>query len=355
MAGARNDKKITMNILLIKLGALGDVLRTTPLLTALKSRHPSAHITWLVDAQCEEVLSGNPFIDELLPYSEKGLESLAKRNFDILINLDKEDEALDAAMRVPASKKMGFGRTPKGTLGALDPLSEYAYRLGIDDELKFKMNKKTYQQICFEQVGLEFKGEEYVFSMDKASHSYAQARLADLGVDIQNVPRPIVGLNTGSGLRFAGKRLPVSAYVELTRRFTSELGATVFLLGGKDEVERNAQIKRRARCRVVNTGSHPIRPFAAIVKQCDLVVSGDTTAMHIAIAVKVPVVAYFGSTCAQEIELYGRGRKLVSSIECSPCYKHLCPIDEQCMKDMNADEILRSAKELLSHESPWKR
>ena len=92
------------------------------------------------------------------------------------------------------------------------------------------------------------------------------------------------------------------------------------------------------------TGSHSIKIFAAIVKTCDLVVTGDTTAMHIAIAVKTPVVAYFASTCAAEIELYGRGRKVVSSISCAPCYKKICPIDEQCMKDMRAEEIFNEAK-----------
>ena len=60
------------------------------------------------------------------------------------------------------------------------------------------------------------------------------------------------------------------------------MNATVFLLGGKDEIERNAEIARLCDFSVVNTGSHSIRTFAAIVKNCDLVVSGDTTAMHIA-------------------------------------------------------------------------
>lgn len=340
-----------MNILLVKLGALGDVLRTTPLLTALKAKHPSARVTWLVDTQCQDVLRDNPLIDELLNYSSQNLTALSKRNFDLLINLDKEPEALEAATQVQASKKMGFGRSPEGVLRPLNDLSDYAYRLGIDDDLKFRKNKKTYQEISFEQVGLSFKGEEYIFPLDAASASYAEKYLKGLGVDLSRVSRPILGLNTGSGSRFAGKRLPVGTYVELARRFSEDLGATVFLLGGKDELDRNKEIERLSGGLAVNTGSHSIRQFAAIVKQCDLIVSGDTTAMHIAIAVKTPVVVHFGSTCSAEIELYGRGKKIVSPIECAPCYKRICPIDDQCMKDMSVDEIASSVKDLLGRKN----
>ena len=80
-------------------------------------------------------------------------------------------------------------------------------------------------------------------------------------------------------------------------------------------------------------------------------VTGDTTAMHIAIAVKTPVLAYFASTCAQEIELYGRGKKVVSGIACTPCYKKICPIDEQCMKDMKDEPLFREAKSLLARHA----
>lgn len=336
-----------MNILLIKLGALGDVLRTTPLLPALKDQYKSARITWLVDAACRDVLEANPLIDELLSYSAGNVSELSRRHFDLLINLDKEEEALSAAMGVPASKKMGFGRTPAGVLGPFDISSDYAYRLGVDDELKFKKNQKSYQEISFEQAGLSFRGEEYVFSVDEDSRSFIREHLRGLGVDWKRIRRPIVGLNTGSGSRFAGKCLPVATLVELARKLTEELPATVFLLGGRDEITRNLEIERSSRVPLVNTGSHVIRRFAAIVGECDLVISGDTTAMHIAIAVKVPVLVHFGSTCAQEIELYGRGEKIVSDIDCAPCYKRICPIGEQCMKDMGARQLFEAAKELL--------
>ncbi len=336
-----------MKILLIKLGALGDVLRTTPLLTAYKAKYPDCRITWLVDEAHADILKDNPKIERVVPRTTEGLNRLKKESFDLALNLDKEPEALDAVFEVSAAKKMGFGRKPDGALIPLDSSSDYAYRLGIDDELKFRTNQKTYQQISFEQAGLNFGGEEYVYSLPGESISFAKKHLKNLGFDALSAKRPVIGINTGSGTRFAGKRLPVRTLARLAEIFQERSGATVFLLGGPDEIARNLEIKNLTGRPVINTGSHTISRFAAIVQECDLIISGDTTAMHIAIAVKVPVLAYFASTCSAEIELYGRGQKIVSGIECAPCYKKNCPIDEQCMKDMDAETLFQAARASL--------
>ncbi len=333
-----------MKILMIKLGALGDVLRTTPLLTALKKKYPRSEITWIVDAPHWEVLSGNPLIDHLMDSSAKTQRWLKTVEFDIAVNLDKEPEATELMATARAEKKMGFVRDIHGQLAPADSLSEYAYRLGVDDDLKFRKNKKTYQEISFEQLGLRFQQESYLFSLENTELARAGGVLKKLGVEPAILRRPIVGLNTGSGARFAGKKLPIETYAKLAELFHEELKATVFLLGGQDEIERNRLIQKKTVCPIILTGSHPIKTFAALVKTCDLVVTGDTTALHIAIAVQTPVVAYFASTCAAEIELYGRGHKIISDISCAPCYKKICPIDEQCMKDLTAEKIFQESK-----------
>ena len=92
---------------------------------------------------------------------------------------------------------------------------------------------------------------------------------------------------------------------------------------------------------------NPVRNFAGIVAHCDLMVTGDTLAMHIAIGMKVPVLVILGSTCAQEIELYGRGAKIVSDFECSPCYRSVCPKEVSCMEATPAGLVFDAARELL--------
>ena len=336
-----------MKILLIKLGAMGDVLRTTPLLSALRRRHPAAHITWLVDTAFRDVLERNAMIDRLLTLETATLAELKKDHFDLSINLEKDAEALNAVMSIPAKEKLGFGLDAEGKLCALNSLSDYAYRLGIDDDLKFRKNTKSYQQISFEQVGLHFHNEDYVFQPDPESAQIARRKLKEMGVEPRFHDGILIGLNTGSGPRFAGKKLPIATYVDLIKRFRQDMNASVMLLGGKDEAERNQLIADSSPYPVINSGYHPIKEFACFVQECDLIITGDTTAMHIAIAMKTPLVVFFGSTCAAEIELYGRGKKIISPLPCAPCYLRDCPIDEQCMQDITADMIYKAAKEVL--------
>lgn len=340
-----------MKILIIKLGALGDVLRTTPLLTALTAEYPQAHITWVVEKQHRVVLEGNPLIKTLLNYDDAVLEKLARETYDWAINLDKEPEALHAMESAKAPRKSGFKQDAQGRPVPADVHSEYAHRLGVDDTLKFLTNKKTYQEISFEQLGLKFGGEEYLFSVSESDRKQAATYLLSKGFDGLGSGKPVIGLNTGSGWRFAGKKLTREQLLALCESLVRELNATVLLLGGNEEKARNTWIEKNATVPVINTGSHPIGIFAAIVEKCRLVITGDTTAMHIAIAVKTPAIVHFGSTCASEIELYGRGRKLVSDLPCAPCYKRTCPLGEPCMQSWSAQTITQQAKEVLAHEA----
>lgn len=335
-----------MNVLLVKFGALGDVLRTTPLLPALRRRYPGCRITWITDPGSAVALQGHPEIDRLAVWGVDADGVLGAEHYDLAINLDKDDGALDAIMSARSEVKMGFGRDASGVLCALDPNSDYALRLGLDDDLKFRINRKSYQQISFEQVGLVFEGEEYRFGPSDDDTKAARSHLRALGVDGAALK---VGLNTGSGARFAGKRLPEATLVRVGERLQEELGAQVLLLGGADEQERNDHIRSLFKRPPFHTGAHPIGRFAAIVAECDAIISGDTTAMHVALAVKTPVVAYFGSTCSAEIEMYGRGRKIVSQLPCAPCYKRVCPIEdtERCMKEISPETLFGEVKGLL--------
>jgi heptosyltransferase-2 len=95
--------------------------------------------------------------------------------------------------------------------------------------------------------------------------------------------------------------------------------------------------------------------FAALVNLCDLVVTGDTTALHLAVGLRKKVVALFGPTCAQEIELYGRGEKIISSLSCSPCYRRFCDRDPNCMRAVPAEEVLKTVNRLLNRPQSAKR
>jgi heptosyltransferase-2 len=344
-------------ILIIKLAAMGDVLRTTPLLRGLREAYPGCHITWLTEPNVVPMLRGISGIDRLLAYGSESILQLGQEEFDQLYCFDKEPKATAFAMQVRARRKSGFGMNRFGSVMPLSPESEYMFELGINDPLKFRLNTKTYPELVYECAGLPYREPvEYVFPDLASETAAASDMLAGLGV----LPGDLkVGLNTGAGDVFATKKWTEEGYVDLANRLVKECGAKVLLLGGPAETERNRRIMAAAAHPLVDTGTdNPIRTFAGIVANCDLMVTGDTLAMHIAIGLKVPVLAILGSTCHQEIELYGRGAKIISDFECSPCYLTTCPKEVTCMQATPADFVFDTAHALIqaskchkSHES----
>jgi len=333
-------------ILIIKLAAMGDVLRTTPLLRGLRTKDAVCHITWLTEPDVVPMLRGVPEIDRLLPYTSEAVLQMEMETFDEVYCFDKEPKASALAMKIRAERKVGFGMSPLGNVICLNKESEYTYQLGISDALKFRVNTKTYPELLFECAGLTYdQPQEYILPNLSEEIKEARIRLLESGVRPGDLK---IGLNTGAGDVFATKKWTEEGYIRLADRLAKETGARILLLGGPGEVERNQRIAAAVQHPAVNTGNdNPIRKFAGIVGNCDLMVTGDTLAMHIAIGLKVPLVVILGPTCHQEIELYGRGAKIISDFECSPCYLSVCPKKTTCMDATPVDAVFTAAKGLL--------
>lgn len=333
-------------ILIIKLAAMGDVLRTTPLLRGLRKQNSICHITWLTEPGVVPILHGVQEIDRLLPYSQDALLQMEVETFDELYCFDKEPRASALAMKIRAERKVGFGLSPMGHTLCLNKESEYTYELGINDPLKFRVNTKTYPELVFECAGIPYEEpQEYILPDLSGEMQRTGIWLESLGVRSGDLK---IGLNTGAGDVFATKKWTEEGYCRLADRLVKELNAKVLLLGGPGEVERNQRIAASTSYPVINTGNaHPIREFAGLVGNCGFLVTGDTLAMHLAIGLQVPVLVLLGPTCHQEIELYGRGVKVISDYECSPCYRSSCPREIPCMDALQADSIFEAIVELL--------
>jgi heptosyltransferase-2 len=323
------------------------VLRTTALLPAIKRKYPKSAITWVTEDCCVPILEGNPLIDRVMAFDASTLAVLGCERFDAVYAMDKTPAATALGRTVRTEERFGFVLTDWGTLGAYSQQSEYALLLGIDDDLKFYRNEKTYQEYMAQALGLDWRRDEMILKLNQAEIDYAHNHLRRLGV-IGDRPRPIIGLNTGVGTLFATKEWPSERFVQLAARCTSELDAVVTLLGGPQERKRNAEIKEKGGSLLIADAgtNHTLRQFAAIVSFCDVLVTSDTFAMHIGIALKRKIVALFGSTCQQEIDLYDRGVKIFKGLDCSPCYKKHCE-KQDCMKAISTAEVFEHICNLL--------
>ena len=198
-------------ILIIKLAAIGDVLRTTPILLGLKRKYPQSFISWITKRDAVGLLKDNGYIDRLLVYDLPDIQRLKIERFDILICLDKEPEAVVLANQVKAKHKFGFGLDLRtGNVIPFNKESRYAWELGLSDELKFHQNKKSYPQIIFEMAKLDYKNDEYILNISNINREYARSLLDKIG--LKNTS-PIIGLNTGAGTRFANKAWTEEGFV----------------------------------------------------------------------------------------------------------------------------------------------
>jgi ADP-heptose:LPS heptosyltransferase len=330
-------------VLLINLHALGDVLRTTALLPKIRRKYPEAFITWLTMPASKALLQGNPLIDQILYWNPEILEGLRAREFDILLNVDKAVESCGLAMSIEAFDKRGFGLNRFGTITQLNPEADYLYYLGLDDEEKFFKNKKSELQLLAEAFGFEYQPDEYSLELDPEEKAMARRFREAVPIASDEIA---VGINTGCSNLYPFKRWRPEYQAKIADRIQQEISGTqVLLLGGKEDTERNRTIQKIAKTTVIPTPTaQGLRNGIIFEDACDVIVSGDSLGMHLAIGLKKEVVAWFGLSCAQEIELFGRGTKLKADVKCGPCWKRYCDNDPLCVDSIDPDEVIAAVK-----------
>ncbi|HRE28252.1 MAG TPA: amidohydrolase family protein, partial [Anaerolineales bacterium] len=174
--GCPHHDPVGAEVLLINLDAMGDVLRTTALLPAIKRSLPDSRITWLTLPRAMPLLAANPLIDRVLPFDLGSTSELLARRFDLLLCVDKSGPAGGLAMRVPAVERRGFGIDGRGVITPLNPQAEELYALGLDDELKFRGNRKAETQLLCEAMGFYWSRDPYTLNLSPAERSPAAPR-----------------------------------------------------------------------------------------------------------------------------------------------------------------------------------
>lgn len=310
-------------ILIIKLGAIGDVIRTTPLLRKLAEVYPNAQFHWLTLTPAVVPSS----VHRIYPYDLKSLEIIKQTPFDILFNLDKDREACALANVVQAQKKYGF-LLVEGDCAPTDKPSEDKWITGLFDDENQK-NQKSYPQEIFEICGFEFNKEEYILELQ-------QTREWDIPRD-----KPIVGLNTGCGLRWTTRLWPEEYWIE-TAKVLKENGYTVIFLGGEQEHEKNTRMAKASDA--LYLGHFSLNTFLDLMNQCDVIVTAVTMALHFALGLKKKIVLFVNIFNRHEFEMYDRGIILEPPKDCKGCFMNDCP--ETCMELIKPTEVVQAISEL---------
>ena len=327
---------INYKIIIIKLEAIGDVLRTTSILHAIKDKYPESHITWLTKSASKDIFKNNPLVDNCLFFEEPDLNSrLSTEVFNLVLHPDASPSSAAIAAAIKAKEKKGYIMNHLGKVVPIDDIGIEWLEMGAFDQLK-KANKKSYQQIIHEILGLDYKKGEIIINLDDKEKDFSAKFYADNHLNKYDF---IIGINTGASLRWRFKQWRHEGYNELISILSKKSDTCILLYGGNEEKETNQNLKLKFP-NVIDTGSdNSLREFFALTDLSDIMITGDTMALHAATALKKKVICFFGPTSSNEIEDYGRIKKITPDMDCLVCYKQDCDFVPNCMDLISTDMI----------------
>lgn len=317
-----------MKILIIKLGysetldpevgkvvSLGDVMRCTVVLEALKSKYESVHITWLVAPEAFPLVAENPYINRILVWDEFVSFALMREQFDMVVNLEKINGVCALADMIQAWEKVGFRFDVRsGEYGAYEKsLVATSY---IQSKTSGDKNHNIWQKVLVEMVGCEWSGQEY---------SLGYQPKPKLAYD--------VGFNYNVGSKWPTKAMDKERWEILAKRLEAQNIRCSWQQGMKNLYE-----------------------YMDWIAGCKVLVSSDSLGVHLALAMKKKVVVLFGATSGEEIYYYGRGVSIYPKIgknegyACIPCYNPSCEKEKHCMDFINLDDVVNCVENFLKME-----
>ncbi len=312
-------------ILLIKTGALGDVLRTTSILPGLKKYTDNAPILWITAPGADALVRDHPLVDSVRvwdgdPGGVQGLcEDLGPVGWSWILSFDDEPGPARLATRMQElsrARLSGALEDPRGACVYTDDVEPWfgmglLSRAGKQEADRRKLqNERTHAELFACMLDVEPGKPQLTVPESEAQVQRQRFEGQDA----------LIGLNTGAGERWPSKGLDIERTTELARQVHDARDGDVrfLVLGGALEAERNSHLLKSLEglsgLRVLNGGTdNSLLEFAAQVACCDVLVSSDSLALHMAIAQDRPVVAFFAPTSAAEVDLFGRGRSIRST------------------------------------------
>lgn len=330
-------------ILIIKLEAVGDVLRTTCILHGLKEKYPKSEITWITCKDAVPLFENNKLVDRVFAYdSTETILHVIIEEFDIVINLDSAPDSAVLASTAKGKEKFGYGFNTQGNVFPFNIEAITWLEMGAFDDLK-KKNTRSFQDLMLDICHLKTAKKNIIIEFSEEELRFARSFAERFGLDHQSLK---IGMNTGASGRWQFKQWTIEGFEKLIKLLLEQTNAKILLYGGPSEKERNENLSKLHPTRIVNTGTdNSLRQFFALVALSDIFLTSDTLALHVATALKKKVIALFGPTSAAEIDSYdGQIIKVQANLDCLVCYKLRCDFNPNCMNSIKPEQIFSLIK-----------
>lgn len=345
-------------IALIKPSALGDIMNSLPVLTALRQRFPAAHIGWIVNRSFVPLLSGHPDLDEVIPFERgiswarpiAGLRAMAgfvrhirRARFDLAIDLQGLFRTGMIAYLTGARRRVGLASSREG--------ARWFYTEVVDDT----RGAPHAVDRCW-RVAAHFgagQGEkQFRVPIDPAAADWAAQLLA-------GYPQPWLAVGIGS--RWLTKRWPPQFFADLCRRALRRFGGSIILIGAPDEAElarhTAALLAADDHCLpMINVaGATSLAQLAALLNRVDVLLANDTGPLHLAVALGRPVLAPYTCTRVSLNGPYGQFHHAIETkVHCQGSYLRKCSRLE-CMKELTPERLWPTLHGVLENWSQQRK
>ena len=317
------------NILIRATNWVGDAVMCLPALRAIRGRFPKARITVLAKPAVADLYERESCKTEVIVYRDgpwRIAHDLRSRNFDCAILLQNAFEAAWIAWLARIPTRIGYSRDGRGFL--------LTSAVPVPKRGEIARHERFYYLELLRRAKL----------IDSIPESQA------IRLETPNVARSaVIGVSPGAAYGNAKRWLP-ERFAEAAGKLARARGASIALFGSADERNICEQIERLLNGHAVinHAGRTTLAQFIDLAAACEVFLTNDSGAMHIASALGVPTVAIFGATDDVATGPTGLTSRVVREpVECSPCLLRECPIDHRCMSRVGGDRVVKEALALL--------
>ncbi len=324
-------------ILMVQTAFIGDVILATTLVEAAHRLFDPGEVHVMVIPAAANVLEKNPHIQRIWIFDKRGRQKglralwqlaaeLRRENFDLALvpHCSLRSAALVWLAKIP--RRIGFNRSAGAFL--------------FTDRVRYSGQHEVERNLdLLRPIGKSSHPFQPAIYWDEAD----AARVAQLFAAASPSRRKIA---LAPGSVWATKRWPAERFAALASRLLSESDAEIFLIGGREDAQLCGRIQALAGAHCHNTaGMLTLRQSAALLDQCEVLVSNDSAPAHLAVATSCRVLAIFGPTVTRfGFAPYGEGHGVIEKdLPCRPCSAHgsqKCPLGTHaCMLEISVEEV----------------
>jgi heptosyltransferase-2 len=325
---------------------LGDVVMATPVLADLRNHWKLAKITAMCQSNVAPLLKDDPNIDAILSFRRPTGWIHRQQHWDIIDPLRKGEYDLGILLTNSFSSAWRFWRGHvKNRIGFATHWRSFLlnYPVPFPKDLEKQHLVITYKMLL-QKLGVPLSETPPSLYLNPVEMTEARDLLKKCGINPASI---IIGINPGAAFGSAKCWLP-ERFREVTERLLENPFVHILYFGDPAGTPLVNQICAGLSDRVVNlAGKTSLRELMALINACSVFLTNDSGPMHIASALGIPLVALFGSTSDVKTGPYRLGTVIHKHVECSPCYKRVCPIDFRCMTRIEVEEVYREIMKLL--------